>query len=285
MDASSGSARKRMWLNSEKAFGLNSVRAGKQRAKAVAMAKAPAVIAKPASREFVPPVRRDPVAIVPPQMPAVAPPPVTAFAPLPAASLSRDEKKHLLAELNEEHVKGCVRCELSKTRTQTVFGEGDPDASIVFVGEGPGGTEDATGRPFVGRAGQLLDDMIKAMGLRRDQVYIANIVKCRAFLQGPPPKDRPPTTDETATCSPYLVRQLEIIHPKAIVALGLPATKYILSTNQSMSSMRGRWADWRGIKVMPTYHPAYILRAYTEENRRAVWNDLQQVMAYVGLKK
>jgi len=276
MDAANESARKRMWLNAEKAFGLKSVHASKPRAKPVAIAKAPVTVVKPA--------RRDAVAVAAPQPVAAAQPPVL-LTPLTGPSLPREEKIRLLAELNEKHVTNCQRCELSKTRTHTVFGEGDPDASIVFVGEGPGGTEDATGRPFVGKAGQFLDRMIIAMGLQRDQVYIANIVKCRAYLLGPPPKDRPPTTEETVTCATYLVRQLEIIRPKVIVTLGLPASKFILNSNQSMSAMRGRWADWRGIKVMPTYHPAYILRAYTEENRRTVWNDLQLVMKFIGLKK
>lgn len=284
MDAANVSARKRLWLNAEKAFGLNSVRASKPRAKPVAIAKAPAIIAKVARRELVEPARRESAAAIVAQAAPVAPPPVL-LAPLTGPALPREEKIRLLAEMDARHVKVCVRCELSKTRTHTVFGEGDPDADIVFVGEGPGGTEDETGRPFVGKSGQFLDRMIIAMGLRRDQVYIANIVKCRAYLLGPPAKDRPPTNEETVTCSPYLVRQLEIIRPKAIVTLGLPASKFILNTNQAMSGMRGRWAEWRGIKVMPTYHPAYVLRSYTEENRRAVWNDLQQVMKFVGLKK
>jgi uracil-DNA glycosylase family 4 len=159
-----------------------------------------------------------------------------------------------------------------------VFGEGDVDAKIFFVGEGPGENEDLTGRPFVGRAGQLLDKMIGAMGISRSQVFIANIVKCR------PPNNRVPAPDEVETCTPYLTRQLEIIRPKVIVTLGLPAVKYMLGDPKlTMGKTRGTWQSWRGIKLMPTYHPSYVLRAYTEANRMAVWSDLQMVMKEVGM--
>jgi DNA polymerase len=180
--------------------------------------------------------------------------------------------------MNDQEVNGCTRCRLSQQRTHTVFGEGDPDAAICFVGEGPGENEDLSGRPFVGRAGQKLDEMIAAMGLRRDQVFIANVVKCR------PPGNRAPAPDEVDTCTPYLERQLEIIRPKVIVTLGLPATRYVTKLELSMGRMRGQWHSWRGIKVMPTYHPAYMLRNYTVETRKAVWSDLQKVMAELGLK-
>ncbi|MGH7215226.1 MAG: uracil-DNA glycosylase, partial [Tepidisphaeraceae bacterium] len=159
--------------------------------------------------------------------------------------------------LDANEVKGCTRCRLCETRTNTVFGEGDPDARIFFIGEGPGETEDQTGRPFVGRAGELLTKMIKAMGLAREQVFIANIVKCR------PPGNREPAPDEVATCTPYLERQLEIVRPDAIVTLGKPATQYMLQSKLSMGRMRGQWHVWRGIKLMPTYHPAYVLRNYS----------------------
>src|SRR5438105_8575444 len=153
--------------------------------------------------------------------------------------LAREEKIRLLAQLNEEQVRNCQRCRLAQTRTQTVFGEGDVDAPIFFIGEGPGETEDKTGRPFVGRAGQLLDQMIVAMGMKREQVYIANIVKCR------PPQNRAPAPDEVETCTPYLVRQIEIIRPKVIVTLGLPAAKYMLNSNSTMGRLRGQWHEWR----------------------------------------
>jgi DNA polymerase len=165
----------------------------------------------------------------------------------------------------------------------TVFGEGDPDADVAFVGEGPGRDEDASGRPFVGRAGQKLDEMIRAMGLARGQVYICNVVKCRAHLPGPPPKDRPPSDQEVAACSPYLVRQLEIVRPKVIVTLGLPSTRYLLKSKDSMTRMRGKWHTWRGIRVMPTWHPAYVLRNYTAETRAQVWEDLKKVMTELNL--
>jgi DNA polymerase len=192
--------------------------------------------------------------------------------------MASNEKQRALAELDAIQVKVCRLCRLCETRNNTVFGEGDADAKIFFIGEGPGETEDNTGRPFVGRAGELLDKMIAGMGLRREQVFIANIVKCR------PPGNRVPAPDEVAACTPYLVRQLEIIRPRVIVTLGLPSAKYMLKVNQTMGHLRGVWHDWRGIKLMPTYHPAFLLRAYTPENRAAVWSDLKQVMAEVGLK-
>jgi DNA polymerase len=161
----------------------------------------------------------------------------------------------------------------------TVFGEGNPSSPIAFIGEGPGRDEDASGRPFVGRAGQKLDEMIRAMGLARQDVYICNVVKCRAFLPGPPAKDRPPSEEEVAACSPYLVRQLEIVRPKVIVTLGLPSTRFLLKSKDSMTRMRGKWHNWRGIKVMPTWHPAYVLRNYTAQTRAEVWDDLKKVMA------
>ena len=149
----------------------------------------------------------------------------------------------------------------------------------MFIGEGPGETEDATGRPFVGRAGELLDRMIAGMGLRREDVYIANVVKCR------PPNNRVPTAQEVATCTPYLHKQIEWIRPRVIVTLGLPATRHLLKTTASMGALRGRWSQWRGINLMPTYHPAYLLRSYTPQNRRIVWEDLQKVMGELGLSK
>jgi DNA polymerase len=158
-----------------------------------------------------------------------------------------------------------------------VFGEGDPDARIFFIGEGPGENEDLSGRPFVGRAGQLLDKMIAGMGFRRDQVFIANIVKCR------PPQNRAPAADETDTCTPYLVRQLEVVRPEAIITLGLPSSQYMLQSKLSMSRLRGNWHQWRGIRLMPTFHPAYLLRAYTEDNRAKVWDDLKKVLEALGL--
>ncbi len=189
----------------------------------------------------------------------------------------RNKRIELLQALDENEVTGCTKCDLHENRTHTVFGEGDPEARLAFIGEGPGENEDLSGRPFVGKAGGLLDKMIAGMGLKREDVYIANVVKCR------PPGNRTPTAGEVATCTPYLDRQLELIRPSVIVTLGLPATRHLLGLKLSMGKMRGQWHDWRGIRVMPTYHPAYLLRSYTEANRRAVWDDLRLVMEALGL--
>jgi DNA polymerase len=163
----------------------------------------------------------------------------------------------------------CTRCRLHEQRTTIVFGVGNPRARLMFVGEGPGADEDAQGEPFVGRAGQKLNEMIVAIGLERKDVYIANVVKCR------PPQNREPLPDEVATCSPFLVRQIEAIRPKVLVALGSPAARTLLGVRLGITKIRGTWHSYRGIPVMPTFHPAYLLRAYTPENRRLVWEDLK----------
>jgi DNA polymerase len=203
---------------------------------------------------------------------------VETAAPVNAKPLPAAEKKAALQVLDETKVKGCTLCRLHEGRTQTVFGEGDPGAAIFFIGEGPGENEDQTGRPFVGRAGQLLDKMIAGMGLSREQVFIANIVKCR------PPGNRVPALDEVQTCTPYLLRQLEIVQPKVIVTLGRPAAQYMLDSKLPMGKLRGQWQNWRGIKLMPTFHPSYVLRTYTEEVRAAVWSDLKLVLTELGIK-
>jgi uracil-DNA glycosylase family 4 len=172
-----------------------------------------------------------------------------------------------LAEVREE-LGACERCKLSARRNKIVFGVGDPHAGLMFVGEGPGADEDAQGEPFVGRAGKKLDEMIQAIGLQRSEVYIANIVKCR------PPDNRDPEADEVATCTPFLFKQIGAIRPAVIVTLGSPATKTLLKTKVGITRMRGQWHEFAGIPVMPTFHPAYLLRAYTPENRRKVWEDL-----------
>ena len=169
----------------------------------------------------------------------------------------------------------CTRCRLHKHRHKIVFGDGSPKAELVFVGEGPGADEDAQGLPFVGRAGKLLTQMIEAMGLRRKDVYICNVVKCR------PPENRTPEDDEISTCSPFLLRQLEVIAPKVIVCLGAVAAKTLLKTHRGISQFRGQWLDYRGSKLMATYHPAYLLR--NPNAKGEVWKDLQKVMAVLGL--
>ena len=179
-----------------------------------------------------------------------------------------------LTALRDE-IGDCRRCKLCEQRTHIVFGVGDPKAKLMFVGEGPGADEDAQGEPFVGRAGQKLNEMIRAIGLERKDVYIANVVKCR------PPGNRDPEPDEVATCSPFLFRQIELIQPKAIVALGSPATKTLLNTKTGITALRGKWGAFRGIPVMPTFHPAYLLRQYTVENRLAVFEDLKAARARI----
>jgi DNA polymerase len=177
-----------------------------------------------------------------------------------------------LAEIRDE-LGDCVRCKLHQGRTNIVFGVGNPRARLMFVGEGPGADEDAKGEPFVGRAGKKLDQMISAIGLTRQQVYIANVVKCR------PPGNRDPERDEVATCSPFLHAQIEAIRPRVIVALGAPATRTLLNTRVGITKLRGTWQSFRGIPVMPTFHPAYLLRAYTRENRGRVFSDLKAARA------
>jgi uracil-DNA glycosylase len=170
----------------------------------------------------------------------------------------------------------CTRCKLHRGRTKLVFGDGNPKAELVFVGEGPGRDEDAQGLPFVGRAGKLLTQMIEAMGLHREDVYICNVVKCR------PPENRTPEKDEVETCSPFLLRQLDAISPKVIVCLGSVAAQTLLETNRGISHFRGEWLDFRGRKLMATYHPAYLLRNPSAKGE--VWKDLQKVMAVLGLQ-
>jgi DNA polymerase len=192
-------------------------------------------------------------------------------------------------KLIREDLGDCTRCKLHKQgRKQIVFGVGNPRADLMFVGEGPGADEDTQGEPFVGRAGQLLNNMIKAMGIRREDVYIANVVKCR------PPGNRTPERDETETCSPFLMRQIAVVKPKVVVALGAVAAKNLLAMNASMMELRGRFYDftpvgarssdpsWQGTKLAVTYHPAFLLRDPRQKGE--AWKDLQMVMKYLGLE-
>jgi uracil-DNA glycosylase family 4 len=175
-----------------------------------------------------------------------------------------------------EDIGDCTRCRLHKQRNRIVFGAGNPRAQLVFIGEGPGHDEDIQGLPFVGRAGKLLTQIIEAMGLQREDVYICNVIKCR------PPENRTPQPDEVATCSPFLLRQLNVIAPRAIVCLGAVAAQALLGTNQSISRFRGQWFDFRGTRLLATYHPAYLLR--NPNAKGEVWDDLKKVMAYLGLQ-
>ena len=211
-------------------------------------------------------------------------PAAEAASPAPQG-MTPEQKAKALEEIDVKEVRACTRCPLCTGRTKTVFGEGNPDADLVFVGEGPGQDEDVSGRPFVGRAGEMLTKMIQAMGLKREDVYICNIVKCR------PPGNRAPNPEEAAACWDYLVRQLQIIHPKVIATLGNPATQALLQTRIGITRLRGQWQPLpligeglQGTAVMPTFHPAFVLRQYTQDVRSKVWSDLQQVMAKLGLR-
>ncbi len=172
-----------------------------------------------------------------------------------------------------EHLGDCQRCGLCSGRRSIVFGDGDPSADLMFIGEGPGEQEDLQGLPFVGRAGELLTQMIeKGIGLSRGEVYICNIVKCR------PPQNRNPLPPEVGACRPFLDGQIEAVAPKVIVTLGKPAASLLLDRDIAITRMRGTWQEYRGIPLMPTLHPAYVLRQYTAENRRAVWQDLKAAL-------
>jgi DNA polymerase len=198
----------------------------------------------------------------------------------PRAMVSSEERRRRLALIAEE-VAGCTRCELHKTRTKTAFARGNPDAELVFIGEGPGTQEDRQGEPFVGPAGQLLDKMIAAMGYHRDDVYVMNIVKCRASEPNDPKKDRKPAAEEMAACRPFLERQLDLVLGKVIVALGATAVQGLTGANAGITGMRGTWRLFQGrIPLMPTFHPAYLLRS--PEKKREVWDDLKQVMQRLG---
>ncbi|MFQ5443351.1 MAG: uracil-DNA glycosylase family protein [Nitrospinales bacterium] len=176
--------------------------------------------------------------------------------------------------LVREELGDCTRCKLSQGRNKIVFGSGNPEADLVFIGEGPGADEDAQGLPFVGRAGKKLTEIIeKGMGLSREKdTYICNIVKCR------PPGNRDPERDEIEACNPFLIKQLQAIQPKVIVALGKPAASTLLGRNVPITKERGTWHEYQGIKLMLTFHPAYLLRFYTVENRRAVLEDMHKVL-------
>lgn len=257
-----------------------------------AAGEAPRPAPRPAStRDFAPAPAPEPAAPAPARSTPAAPSTVS----IDAASV-RACHQHLtdpqakLDAVRDKYIADAPHQHFVTAHTNIVFGEGDPSARLMFVGEAPGETEDQTGRPFVGRAGQLLEKMINAMGLKREDVYICNVLKTR------PPNNATPTSDEARLCAPYLIEQIRIVAPEAIVTLGLPATHLLLETTEPMRSARGRWwtfppqagvmadPDLPEIPVMPTYHPAYLLRSYTDENRRKVWSDLKAVMDRLGMK-
>ncbi len=179
-----------------------------------------------------------------------------------------------LPELEEE-IRNCRKCRLAETRNNAVPGEGGNSMGVMLIGEGPGANEDRLGRPFVGRAGELLDKILTSIGLSRKEVYITNIVKCR------PPGNRDPKNDEVSACWPYLERQIELLKPRVIVSLGSPAVKALLETETGISRLRGQFHDYEGIPLLPTYHPAYLLRSYTVDNRRKVWEDMKMVKEFL----
>ena len=229
----------------------------------------PSVVAEPAHSYFE--------TVLPQELAAPMPKPVSfdALAPLPVEIVPAAQRAAALEAVREE-VGDCTRCPLAYAgRHKIVFADGDPNATLMFVGEGPGADEDVQGLPFVGKAGQLLNNMIAAMGLKREEVYIANIVKCR------PPGNRTPEFAEASTCSQFLLKQIDIVRPKVIVALGSTAATYLLGVRQSLSSLRGRWHSTRGAKLAVTYHPAFLLR--DPRQKVEAWKDLQMVMAELGL--
>lgn len=198
------------------------------------------------------------------------------LAPLPEVRVGAAQKPAALVAIKED-IGDCTRCPLAYAgRRSIVFGDGDANARLMFVGEGPGADEDTSGVPFVGKAGQLLNNMIQAMGLKREQVYIANIVKCR------PPANRVPEPVEANTCDQFLLRQIDVVQPEVVVALGSTAATYLLGVKQSLSGLRGRWHSCRGAKLVVTYHPAFLLRDPRQKSE--AWKDLQMVMKEMGLK-
>lgn len=264
------------------AAGRQEARSGEPQATTAPAAARPAPPA-PSAGHGVPrsprrnPVHPDPAVQASPTIPSA---PVAPAAPIPVAGppslfatverVEGDTLERIRADLGE-----CTRCRLHKARSRIVFGDGPAHADLVFVGEGPGEEEDRQGLPFVGRAGKLLTQMISAMGLERKDVYICNVVKCR------PPQNRTPERDEVSTCQPFLERQLAVVRPKVIVCLGSVAVQALLGSRKSLSEVRGKWFDWRGAKLLPTYHPAYLLR--NPNAKGVVWADLQKVIAELGL--
>ena len=295
------------WLQTDAAFGVSEVpiraaaaTATNRQARSI---RAPAPSPRPALQPSAPrvPQARPPAAplrvpaprpapAVPPSPPAQAGFAKTGNPPAAAAQigdlppLTRAQKEQALERLRQLTDEHC-RPYINEISTRVVFGEGDIEAPLMFVGEGPGAEEDRTGRPFVGRSGQLLDKMIVAMGFGRGQVYIANVVKLRCAAPdetaGGRLKDRPPTPEEAARGMPILDQQIEIIRPKVIVTLGAPAVRHLTGNMQGVTKIRGTWLSYRGIPLMPTYHPSFLLRAYTPENRRKVWEDLQLAMGKI----
>ena len=215
----------------------------------------------------------------PAKPPAVVTPPVGEFVPISDAGAPKAERLEQMKTV----VLPCVKCpHLAASRKQVVFGVGNPDAEVMFIGEAPGADEDASGEPFVGRAGQLLSKILQTMGYRRQDVYIANVLKCRPDTPGQQFGNRAPTLPEMETCRPYLFEQIAIVQPKAIVALGATAVRGLLGKQAPMKELRGQWHDYQGVPVMATYHPSYLLRNQLPSEKRKVWEDLLLVKERLG---
>ena len=242
---------------------------------AVILAESP-VEKSSAFEDTVPRTPRKPVLPPAPALQVPAPPKVVLPASKSSLFAASDKVSGDSMLKIRDDIGDCTRCKLHKGRNKIVFADGNPKAKLVFVGEGPGRDEDMQGLPFVGRAGKLLTQMIEAMGLQRQDVYICNVVKCR------PPENRLPEPDEIKTCSPFLLRQLEVVDPQVIVALGACAAQTLLQTTRGISHFRGQWQEFGGRKLMATYHPAYLLR--NPPAKADVWKDLQMVMAELGLE-
>ena len=207
---------------------------------------------------------------------------MAASEPQPASRSGSGEKAERMAALSARALV-CQKCEhLAKSRTQVVFGVGNIDAELMFVGEAPGADEDLKGEPFVGKAGQLLTKIIEAMGFKRGDVYIGNVLKCRPDMPPNEPGNRKPRPDEMATCLPYLIEQIEIIQPRVMVALGATAMEGLLGAKEPMNRLRGRWHEFKGIPLMATYHPAYLLRNQSPSEKRKVWEDMLMVLETLG---
>ena len=225
------------------------------------------VVAEAASADSAPNIFGEETSI-PPRKSIPAPPEV-------GAAVAAGNRAAALQIIRDE-IGDCTRCALHKGRNKLVFADGDPNARLMFVGEGPGADEDAQGLPFVGKAGQLLNNMITAMGLKREQVYIANVVKCR------PPGNRTPEPDEANTCTPFLFQQIDVVRPQVLVALGATAATYLLGRKQPLAGLRGRVHAFRGTQLIVTYHPAFLLR--DPRQKKEAWADLQIAMKELGLK-
>jgi DNA polymerase len=229
------------------------------------------------------PIAPKPVEIRPAPAPALSLDLPTAPAPAALPALSPEAKAAAFAELRQR-ASVCVKCpNLASSRKNVVFGVGSIDAQVIFVGEAPGADEDQQGEPFVGKAGQLLTKIIQTMGLQRGDVYIANILKCRPDTPGQSAGNRKPTPEEMQTCIPYLHEQIDLIRPKVLVALGGTAVEGLLGKTVGITKLRGNWQTYRGIPLMPTYHPAYLLRNQALSEKRRVWEDMLQVMEKLAM--